>query len=99
MASFTPSSLQITSMGSTKLTIGHVNGDIISGTNYWSTGITDIKSVMACMYGGTAMVASSSVLQVTWTASNGTIHLLNDESITDTGYILWVISGGPDVKV
>ena len=95
MASFTPSNLQVTSMGSTKLTIARVDGDIISGTNYWASGITDIKSVMTCMYGGTAMVASSSVLQVTWTKTDGTIHLLNDNSITDTGYIFWVISGGP----
>jgi hypothetical protein len=98
MASFTPSSLQITSMGSTKLSIAHINEDIISGTNYWTTGITDIKSCMAMYKGGTLMVASSSNLMVTWTASTGTIHLINDASYTDTGYILWVISGGPDIK-
>ena len=99
MASFTPSSLQITSMGSTKLTIGHVNSDIISGTNYWSTGITDIKSLMICQYGSVPMVASSVALQITWTTTDGTVHVINDNSATDTGYIIWIISGGPDVKV
>jgi hypothetical protein len=86
-------------MGSTKLTIARISEDIISGTNYWATGIPDIRSVMASYYGGTLMVASSGNLMVTWTASNGTIHVINDASCTNTGYILWVISGGPDVNV
>lgn len=95
MASFTPSALTVQSMGSMNLTVAHVNEDILSGTNYWSSGITDIKSVMATMWGGTALTASSTFVVVSWTASNGTLHLVTDGSQSNTGYIFWILSGGP----
>ena len=95
MAAFTPSALTVQSVGSMNLTIAHVNEDIISGTNYWTSGITDIRSVMPAMWGGTALDASSTFLVVSWTATTGTVHVVTDDSQSNTGYILWILSGGP----
>jgi hypothetical protein len=89
MAAFTPSNLYVVSLGSAKLSIAEVDEDILSGTNFWTSGIPDIVSVMP---------ASSSALVVSWTASSGTIHVVNDASLSNTGYVLWVVSGlGQDV--
>ena len=95
MAAFTPSSLTVQSMGSMNLRIAHVDEDIISGTNYWASGITDIRSIMICCLGGTAVNASSSELSVSWTTTDGTIHIVADGAMSNTGYALWVLSGGP----
>jgi hypothetical protein len=95
MASFTPSALTVQSVGSMNMTIAHFNEDILSGTNYWASGINGIRSIQATMFGGTALTASSTYLVVSWTASNGTIHIVTDDSQSNTGYALWVLSGGP----
>ena len=100
MAQFTPSALTTQSMGSMNLTIAHVNEDIISGTNYWTTGITDIRSIMVCARGGTALVHSSNALSVTWTASSGVLHIVTtDAGNSNTGYAIWILSGGPATLV
>ena len=85
MASFTPSALTVQSMGSMNITIAHVNEDILSGTNYWTTGLTDIRSVQAQLWGGTALTASSTYLVVSWTQSSGTLHVVTDGSQSNTG--------------
>ena len=95
MASFTPSNFAIANLGSTKLTIGHINEDILSGSNYWTTGITDIKSVICQAWTGAPLVQSTSVISVSWTASSGTVNIVTDASISNTGFILWILSGGP----
>ena len=95
MASFTPSALTVQSIGSMRLVVAHWDEDILSGTNYWASGIDDIRSAMICCRGGTAINASSSELSVTWTASNGTIHIVTDGAMSNTGYALWVLAGGP----
>ena len=97
MAQFTPSALTVQSMGYMNLTIAHVNEDTISGTNYWSTGITDIRSIMVCQRGGTAVVASSNAISVTWTQTSGVLHIVSDVSMSNAGYAIWIASGGPAV--
>jgi hypothetical protein len=95
MASFTPSNLMVQSMGSMRLTLARINVNILSGTNYWASGITDIKSILVQPWGGTPIVTSSSGFQIVWTATTGTIHLITDGSSSGSGYLLWVASGGP----
>ena len=95
MAQFTPSALTVQSMGSMKLTIGHLNEDIISGSDYWTTGITDIRSVMCQPWGGSPIVASTTGHSVSWTASSGTLWHMKDRTMSDSGYIFWILSGGP----
>ena len=95
MAQFTPSALTVQSMGSMNITIAHVNEDIMSGTNYWSTGLTDIRSVMVCNRGGTALTASSNAMSVIWTQTSGVVHIVADRTNSNTGFALWVLSGGP----
>ena len=98
MAAFTPSNLYVSSIGSAKLSVAHINEDIISGTNYWDSGIPDIISVMPTMMGGTDINVSSASLVVSFTATDGTIHIVNDPACSNTGYALWVLSGlGQDV--
>lgn len=99
MAAFTPSDLTVQSMGSMNLHIAHWDEDILSGTNYWASGIQGIRSLMICCLGGTSINASSSELSVSWTASNGTIHIVTDGAMSNTGYSLWVLSGGPAVLI
>jgi len=95
MAAFTPSALTVQSVGSMNMTIAHVNEDIISATNYWSSGIDSIRSIMPCYRGGTKIVGSANALQVSWTATDGTIHVVSDLSMSGTGLALWILHGGP----
>jgi len=99
MAQFTPSALTVQSMGSMNLTIAHVNEDIISGTDYWASGITDIRSIMQQAWTGQLIGGSASPMSVSWTASDGTIWSVKDRTVSDTGLILWILSGGPAVLI
>ena len=98
MASFTPSSLTFQSLGSMNLTIAHLNEDIISGTDYWTSGIPGIRSVMVNYYSGTPLMGSTSCLSVVWTASSGTIWTIMDRTSSNTGLEMWILSGGPSTK-
>ena len=71
---------------------------MLSGTNYWSSAIPDIRSIVVQPWGGVVITSSSTGFSVVWTASSGTIHLLTDASTSGTGYILWVLSGGAATK-
>jgi len=97
MASFTPSNLQINSMGSSKLTIATINGNILSGTDFWTSGITDIKSIVGSVYGSSDAM-SNTAFSISWTATTGTIHIIKQVSSSTTGLTLWICSGGPDTK-
>jgi len=99
MAAFTPSALTVQSMGSMNLTIAHLDADIISGTNYWASGITDIRSIMVGSRSGIPITGTTGPISVEWTASNGTIHTLFDRTLSNTGLILWILSGGPAVLI
>ena len=98
MASFTPSNLQINSMGSSKLTIATINGSVISGTDFWSSGVNDIKSIVGQCYGQSTTPVSDTSFTISWTATDGTIHIRKALSSSGTGAILWICSGGPDTK-
>jgi len=95
MASFTPSSLSVQSMGSTKLTMATINANILSGTDYWTSGITDIKSIVGSVYGYVPDLSSGSGFSITWTASTGTIHIIKFLASSGSGLMLWISSGGP----
>jgi len=95
MAQFTPSSLSVQSLGSMNLTIAHLNQDIMSGSDYWTSGITDIRSIMCQSWGGPVLVSSTTNHSISWTASNGTIWSMKDRTISDSGFIFWILSGGP----
>lgn len=97
MAQFTPSSLTFQSLGSMNLTIGHVNANVISGTDNWNTGITDIRSVICQPWGGAAIVASTDGFSVSWTSTSGVLWSIKDRSTSGSGYIFWVLSGGPSL--
>ena len=92
---FTPSALTVQSMGSMNMTVAHLNADIVSGSDYWVSGITDIRSIMVQSWSGIPITGTTGVLAVTWTASTGTIWTLIDRTMSNTGLILWIMSGGP----
>ena len=97
MAQFTPSSLTFQSMGSMNLYMAHVNANVISGTDYWTSGITDIKSIAATTWGVPTGTPSNSGCAVSWTASTGTIHITKPLISSGTGVMLWVAAGGPSL--
>lgn len=97
MAQFTPSSLTFQSLGSMNLTIGSVNANVISGTDQWVSGITDIRSVILQPWTGASLPTSSSGFSVSWTASTGTIWTIKDRTFSGSGLIMWVLSGGPSL--
>ena len=98
MASFTPSSLTVQSIGSMNMTVAHVNANVISGTDYWTSGITDIKSIQSTTWGVPTGTPSNSNCAISWTASTGTIHITKPLISSGTGVILWVVSGGPAIS-
>lgn len=98
MASFTPSNLQFQSMGSMFLTIAVIESNVISGTDYWASGITDIKSINGSVYGASPC-PSHTAFSISWTKTDGTIHIGKSLSSSGSGHTLWILSGGPDVKM
>jgi hypothetical protein len=81
-------------MGSTKLTIARIDGNVLSGTDYWSSGINDIKSINASVFGYSPCPTQTS-FGLSWTVTDGTIHISKQLAASGTGHTLWICSGGP----
>jgi hypothetical protein len=92
---FTPSNLSIANMGSLKLTIAQCNANTVSGTDLWTSGITDIQGVIPVYLGSqpTLAINTSVPLSISWTQSTGTIHIIRALDCSSTGLMLYVFSG------
>jgi hypothetical protein len=95
MAQFTPSALTVQSIGSMNMTIAHVNANVLSGTDFWSSGLTDIKSIQISTWGTPTGTPSNSACAVSWTSTSGVIHITKPLISSGTGAMLWIVSGGP----
>jgi len=93
--SFTPSNLALTQLGALTLTIATCNANTVSGTDVWTSGITDIQSVIPIyqVHNETTVGASNTVFGVSWTGSSGTIHLIRGAGASSTAFQLLVLSG------
>ena len=87
MAAITPTNLYTLSMGSAKLNIAEFaaadSGDI------WESGIENIISVIGGL-GDTPGSNSGNGAAYTFTASNGTIHMIGESASV---FVAWIASG------
>lgn len=89
---FTPSNLSIATLGSLKLTIAQSDNGA-SGTDYWTSGITDIQAIVPCYITAAPTVTSETSFVVSWTPSSGAIHIIRDAGLSNTAFQLLVLSG------
>jgi hypothetical protein len=97
---FTPSNLQIANLGSMKLTIATCNIDTVSGTDIWTSGITDVQGVIPVLSQTLPDIASESgsTIAISWTQSTGTIHIMRSTPVSQSALVLYVLSGfAPDM--
>lgn len=91
---FTPSNLYLISMGSVNLHIARVNATaLISGPAYWTSKIPSIISVIGNSETG-ASRDSGCGLMVSFTQTNGVVHVNRALIQSDSGITIWVASGG-----
>lgn len=92
---FTPSNLAVTQLGALKLTIATCDVNTTSGTDIWSSGITDIQSIIPVyqVSNHTTVGHSNTIFAVSWTASSGTVHLIRGLGASSTAFQLLVLSG------
>ena len=92
--SFTPSNLAITNLGAIKLTVATQNISTASGTDLWTSGIPDIQSIIpiytSSLSGGFPTDVS---FAVSFTQSSGVVHLLRNNGMSASSFVLLVLSG------
>ncbi len=92
--SFTPSNLQTASLGSINLTIATQVASTASGTDIWTSGIPDIQSIIPIYTTslGTGFPTDVS-FAVSFTQSTGTVHLIRNNGMSASSFVLLVLSG------
>lgn len=93
MATFTPSNLYTIGVGSSKLYVAEVNAGKISGTDYWTSYIPDIISVMAVNKQNSAVMSGNGVA-TSFTQTNGVIFVQRTAADSGSGLTIWILAGG-----
>ena len=94
---FTPTYIRPVSMGSCLLTIAECTTS--SGSDLWTSGITDIVSVWHQLGTGPSgsitdlATVTSGNYAISWTGSSGTIHIMSHLSNSRSNLTLFVLSG------
>ena len=89
---FTPSNIYLANVGSLNLTIAKINTTVTSGTNNWNSGITDIVAI-GSQVEAPWLGQSSANIAVSYTASSGTVWLVNNTNNSGSPLTLFVYSG------